>query len=153
MYNKVNEFHTFVEEEEVDLVFMSESWEREELTLEDIINLEDHTIISNVHQRRGKGGRPAIIVNEKKFIVENITNKLIQIKWGVEAVWCLLTPKNVTNDSKIKKIACAAIYCKPGSKSKTDLLDHIAESYNILSTKYGRGLHFIQAGFNPEPKS
>ena len=73
VYNKVDEFHTFVEEEEVDLVFMSESWEREELTLDEIINLEDHTIISNVHQRRGKGGRPAIIVNDKKFIGENIT--------------------------------------------------------------------------------
>ena len=61
-------------------------------------------------------------------------------------MWCLLTPKNVTNDSKVQKIACAAIYCKPGSKSKTDLLDHIGESYNTLCTKYGRGLHFIIAG-------
>ena len=146
VYNKVDEFHTFVEEQEVDLVFMSESWEREELKLEEIIKLEDHIIISNVHQRTGKGGRPALIVNNKKFSVENITNKLIQVKWGVEAVWALLSPLNITNDSKIHKIACAAIYCKPGSKSKTDLLDHIGESYNILSTKYGRGLHFIIAG-------
>ena len=152
IYNKINEFHTFVEEEQVDLVFMSESWEREELTLENIINLEDHVIISNVHQRRGRGGRPAIIVNNKKYIVENITNKLLQVKWGVEAVWCILTPKNITNDSKIQKIACASIYCKPGSKSKTDLLDHIAEAYNVLSTKYSKGLHFIIAGDTNELK-
>ena len=33
MYNKVQEFHTFVEQEEVDIVLMSESWEREEKTL------------------------------------------------------------------------------------------------------------------------
>ena len=36
VYNKTNEFHTFVEQEEIDLLFMSESWEREHLTLEEI---------------------------------------------------------------------------------------------------------------------
>ena len=55
VYNKIDEFHTFVKEEEVDLLFMSESWERENLTLHDIIKLEDHTVISNVSQRKGKG--------------------------------------------------------------------------------------------------
>ena len=46
---------------------MSESWEREELKLNQIINLEDHIVISNVSQRSGKGGRPALIVNAKKY--------------------------------------------------------------------------------------
>ena len=32
IYNKVNEFKTFVEQKEVDIIFMSESWEREEKT-------------------------------------------------------------------------------------------------------------------------
>ena len=125
---------------------MSESWEREEKTLVDIIKLDDHEIISNVYQRKGKGGRPAIIVNKKKFSVQNLTNTIINIKWGVEVVWCLLTPRNVTANSKIKKIACASIYCKPNSRNKTDLIDHMAEAYNILCTKYQGGLHFIIAG-------
>ena len=63
VYNKIDEFHTFVKEEEVDLLFMSESWERDYLTLDQIIKLEDHVVISNVSQRSGKGGRPAIIAN------------------------------------------------------------------------------------------
>ena len=146
IYNKIEEFHTFVENENVDLVFMSESWEREEKTLIEVIRLEDHEIISNVHQRKGKGGRPAIIVNKNKYTVENLTNTTINIKWGVEAVWCLLTPKNVSNTSRIKRIVCASIYCKPNSRNKTDLIDHIAEAYNLLSTKYQGGLHFIIAG-------
>ena len=141
VYNKIQEFHTFVELEEVDLVFMSESWEREEKTLNEIIHLKDHAIVSNVFQRKGKGGRPAIIVNKNKFSVQNLTNTLINIKWGIEVVWCLLTPTNSTPSSKIQKIACASVYCKPGSKHKTDLQDHMAEAYNILSTKYQRGLH------------
>ena len=146
VYNKVNEFNTFVEEEEVDVTFMSESWEREEKTHRDIIKLEHHEIISNVFQRKGKGGRLAIIEDRRKYIIQNLTNTLINIKWGVEAVWCLLTPKNANTNSKIQKIACASIYSKHNSKSKADLLDHIAEAYNILCTKYKKGLHFILAG-------
>ena len=146
VYNKIEEFHDFIKEEQVDLLYMSESWERPNLTLHEIIKLEDFEIISNVHQRKEVGGRPALIVNKMKFNVQNITNSLVQIPWGVEAVWCILTPKNVTNDSKIQKIACCSFYCKPGSKKKTLLLDHIADAYNILSTKYGRGLHFAIAG-------
>ena len=92
------------------------------------------------------GGRPALIVNKNKFVVQNLTNTLVNIKWGVEAVWCLLTPKNVTPSSKIQKIACGSIYCKPGSKNKSDLQDDIAEAFNILNTKYQRGLHVIIAG-------
>ena len=45
---------------------MSESWEREHLRLEDIVHLENHTVISNVFQRTGKGGRPALVVNNQK---------------------------------------------------------------------------------------
>ena len=83
VYNKVDEFHTFVEQENIDLVFMSESWEREEKSLQEIIHLENHEIVSNVHQRKGKGGRPAIFVDKTKFTVQNLTNTMIQIKWGL----------------------------------------------------------------------
>ena len=128
------------------MIFLSESWERDYLPLNEIIKLEDHIVMSNVHQRTGMGGRPAIIANNKKFYVQNLTNTVVQIPWGVEAVWCVLTPKNITHDSKIQKIACCAIYSKPHSNRKTLLLDHISDAYNILSTKYGRGLHFCLAG-------
>ena len=146
IYNKIDEFHEFVEEESVDILFLSESWERENLTLNEIIKLEDHQVISNVSQRTGIGGRPAIVANKVKFDVQDVTNKLIQIPWGVEAVWCILTPKNVTHDSKVRKIACCSLYSKPDSRKKSLLLDHISDAYNLLSKKYGRGLHFVIAG-------
>ena len=146
VYNKIEEFHTFVKEEQVDLLFMSESWERESLTLDQIIKLDDHIVISNVYQRKGVGGRPAIIANKSKYEIQNVTNTLVQIPWGVEAVWCVLTPKNVTHNSKIQKIACCSLYSKPDSRKKSLLLDHISEAFNILSKKYGRGLHFVIAG-------
>ena len=146
VYNKSEEFHTLVKEEELDVIFISESWEREYLPLDQLINLEDHTVISNVSQRVGVGGRPAIVANKTNFHFQNITNTLVQVPWGMEAAWCVLTPKDVKHNSKIQKIACCAIYCKPGSYKKSLLLDHISDAYNILSTKYVRGLHFVLAG-------
>ena len=103
VYNKVSEFHEFVKSEDIDILFMSESWERESKTLKEIISLEDYEIISNVYQRKGQGGRPALIVNKKKFEIRNLTNTLVPVKWGVEAVWAILTPKHVNQTSKIKK--------------------------------------------------
>ena len=72
IYNKSKEFHTLVKEEQLDVVFISESWERDYMPLDQLIKLEDHTVISNVSQRAGVGGRPAIIANKSKFHVQNI---------------------------------------------------------------------------------
>ena len=144
--NKVEELKTFIEEESIDCAFISESHETENKKLEEVINLEGYTVISNIYQRTGKGGRPALIVNNQKYNVQNLTNTVIDIPWGVEVTWALLTPKNVTNDSIIQKIVLGSIYSKPASKKKTETLDHITQTYNFLSTKYGKGLHWILAG-------
>ena len=146
VYNKIDEFHEFVNSESIDIMFMSESWERDKITLKDIIKLDDHIVISNVHQRKEVGGRPALIVKKNKFEIRNLTNTLIPVKWGVEAVWALLTQKNVNQSSKNQHIVCAAINSKPGSRKKSELLDHISLALNILNVKYGRGPHFVLAG-------
>ena len=146
VYNKQNEFHTLVSELSIDLICISESWERANQTLDQIIQLEGYQVISNVHQRTGKGGRPAIIANEEKYFVQNITNSLVQIPHGVEIVWAILTPKKMSSSSLIKKIAVASIYSKPSSKKKSVLLDHISETFHLLSSRYQSGLHFIMAG-------
>ena len=77
IYNKVIEFVTLIKEEQVHCVFLSESWERPEFNLSQLINIEDYKVISNPHQRQGVGGRPALIVNTKLYHVKNLTNTLI----------------------------------------------------------------------------
>ena len=146
IYNCKNELVTFVEEESIQLICISESWERKDLTLDNLIKIDGFKVISNVHQRQGKGGRPAIIANTEIYNVENLTDTCIDIPWGVEAVWAVLTPKSVTYASKIQKIVVGSIYCKPNSKKKTLLLDHIAQVYSQLSSKYKKGLHWILCG-------
>ena len=73
---------------------------------------------------------------------------MCNIPWGVEVVWALLTPLHTQSDSIIQKIVCASIYLPPGrpSQSHTLLLDHITDVFNILSSRYTKGLHWILAG-------
>ena len=80
-----------------------------------------------------------VIAKKKKYEVENLTQSVISVPWGVEAVWAILTPKNCTTASQIKKIAVGSIYCKPNSREKTLLLDHIAQVYsqNIVVVSIG----------------
>ena len=122
--DKIDSFKTYMEEEQVDLACISESHEREE--------------------GRGKGGRPALVVSKSKFEIQNLTNTLINIPWGVEAVWALLKPRNISNNSAIQRIVVCSFYNRnKRSKFKTVLLNHITEAFQILSTKYTKGLHFI----------
>ena len=146
IYNKSEEFIALIVEKNIDCIFLSESWERPEFNLSQLLNIDGYEVISNPHQRQGSGGRPALVINAKNFHIRNLTNSLIQIPWGCEATWALLTPKNITSASKIKKIAVCSLYSKPNSRAKSKLLDHISQTYNILSAKYETGLHFILAG-------
>ena len=57
-----------------------------------------------------------------------------------------MSPKEISNNSIVKKIAVASIYSKPDSRKKSVLLDHISETYNLLCSKYNDGLYFIIAG-------
>ena len=125
---------------------MSESWERENKPLDEVIKIDDFQVISNVHQRKGNGGRPAIIVNSKKYHVENLTQTVVSIPWEVEVVWAVITPKNVNNSSKIQKIVIGSIYSKPHSRKKSVLLDHISQVYGQLCSKYKKGLEWIICG-------
>ena len=148
IYNKINEFLLLLEQYEVDIAFMSESWERENLTLDQVIVKDNYKVISNVKQRDFVGGKPALIINEDKFHITEISPEPITVPVGVEAVWALITPKQVRQSSQVKKIVIASIYYRgPKSTKKTELFDHIAQTFNLLSSKYGSsGLHFILAG-------
>ena len=153
IYNKIDEFVTFVKEEDIDIVFMSESHERayptkmgKSQTLQEIIQIENFLVVNNPHQREGKCGRPALVINTNKFKVKDLTNTDIKIPKGVEIVWASLTPKNATRNSTIQEIIVAAIYSKPNSHFKTKLLDHISDVFNVMSIKREHGVKFILAG-------
>ena len=146
VYNKVIEFHVLLKELGIDLICMSESWERDNLTLSKLLDLPGYKIISRPGQRpKGKtGGRPAIIASEQHFHVKPLIPDPIPIPDKIEIVWGLLTPKYKLGP--IKHIAVASIYSKPHAVTKTLLINHITEVYMMLRAKYPTGLHFLLAG-------
>ena len=134
-----------IEQLSCTLCFMSESWERPKNDLKNILEIEDFKIITNVCQREGRGGKPAIIVSEKDYYVKELCPNIITVPKNVEAVWALLTPKLGGCRGKIKHIAvCAYYYTKATSAS--NFLDHITSAFQTISAKYGEGTQFILSG-------
>ena len=69
--DKLQNFKEYVNENNVDVACISESWEREDQTIESILNDDELLVISNPFQRKSRGGRP-IIVNNRKYNVERL---------------------------------------------------------------------------------
>ena len=146
VYNKGDELSLLIEQYSADVICISESWERENLPLEQFLQLDNFEIISNVKQRDFKGGKPAILVNTQKFLVKKICPDPVTVPVGVEAVWCLVTHKGISSH-KFKYIAvCSLYYRGPKSTKKKELFDHIAETYHYLSGKNGSNIQFVIAG-------
>ena len=61
--NKLEELKMFIEEEEIDCAFISESHDRENKRLDENLKIDNFTVISNLYQRKEKGGTPALIIN------------------------------------------------------------------------------------------
>ena len=147
LYNKTDDFYDVIEQYKADVICISESWERENFTLKQLLNLPHHEIIKNVVQRDFRGGKPVIIVNTERFNVKELCPNPITVPIGVECVWALITPKQCSPQSKIKFIAVASFYYRgPKSTKKDELFDHIAESFHLLSAKYGPHIHFLIVG-------
>ena len=146
IYNKVDDFKLLVEQYEVDVVCISESWERDNLPLEKLIEIENFKVISTVKRRDFREGNPALLINTEKYNVKELCPEIITVPVGVEAIWALISPKKTSSSSKVRKIViCAFYYRGPKSTTKKELFDHIASSYHLLISKYGSGLHFIIA--------
>ena len=146
IYNKSDELPLLLDQYNADIICMSETWERDNQTLEELLDLPDYQIITNVKQRDFKGGKPAILVNESKYIVKKLCPDPVTVPVGVEAVWALVTPRKHCSQ-KHKYIAiCSLYYRGPKSTKKQELFDHIAETFHFLSSKYGSNLQFIIAG-------
>ena len=60
---------------EVDVCFMSESWDRNNMGLEKVINMDGYQVIKNVVQRSGKGGKTVLIVEKDKYFIKKTLPK------------------------------------------------------------------------------
>ena len=123
VYNKKQEFKTMMDQLDVDVCFMSESWDRDKIGLEKAINMDGYQVVKNVLQRSGKGGKPALIIKKEKYFIKELCPDIITVPPTVEASWALLTPK-VQGNNDVKHIAIASVYYAKRTKKKA-FIDHI----------------------------
>ena len=94
LYQKKDNFKTFVKELGIEIAIVSETWEREDETLGELLQMENHKVISykrtKVKANRQPGGDCAIVYCENRFKVSQLP---VHVPNGVEAVWSLVEPQ------------------------------------------------------------
>ena len=132
LYKKCDNFKTFINELGIELSIVSETWEREEMSLETLLKLDNHKIISYKRTKtkasKQPGGGCALIYSEERF---NVSQLSVLVPKGV---WALVQPKN--ENTKFKKIAVCSLYVSPSSKFKTKTIDHIVETIHLLRSQH-----------------
>ena len=56
--------------------------------------MDGYRVIKNVLQRKRKGGKPALIIQERNYFIKELCPDTITVPPNVEAAWALLTPKS-----------------------------------------------------------
>ena len=90
---------------------------RRDLTLT-VIGTNNYQTISYYRTGGRSGGGCAIIYTDTRFIVEKLD---VDTGEGVGAVWALFTPRGVTSNSRVRRIAVGSFYVSPNSVYKTRL--------------------------------
>ena len=78
-----------------------------------------------LYKGKKKGGKTALVVNEERLFVKKLCPDVITVPVGVEAVWSMVSPKNLTSNSKVRNIAVA-------SATKQNLLKHQKLSTTLM---------------------
>ena len=126
------------------LAIVSETWEREEFSLEKLLQMKNHKIISykrpKIRYNKQPGGSCAIIYNDQRFSVQDLK---VDVPRGVEVTWAPFKPKLQT--AFIKNIIIASIYVSPSSHFKTATIDHLISSIQVFRSKFNE-VRFILGG-------
>ena len=146
LYNKADSFRNLLYQIGPDFVIVSETWERQKQSLDNLLSSAQYKVISHKREQinnRQPGGGCAVIYNDRRFNVKNIE---LDIPEGVEACWALFSPLDVTPHHKIKKLVVGSIYVSPRSEFKDDTVEHIIQSIHYLRSKYDNDVSFLIGG-------
>ena len=145
LYNKSSNFKHILHELGIEIAIISETWERQELSLDNLLNLHQYKVISYRRPKRKAnrqpGGGAAIVYNDYRFMVSEID---FPVPHGVEIVWALVKPKQTVGN--VQKIAIASVYIRPSSVYKTKTIDHIIQTIHLLKSQHGSELRFVIGG-------
>ena len=159
-YNKDKNIKQTLHTLGLDLLIVSETWERPHRGLAELLASPHHTILSYCRGREpaatrlegkhagklypGKiGGGAAIIFNHGTF--EAIDTE-VGVPAGVEAKWCVLAPRRLEEQVPVKRICVGSIYIAPRSPYKEETITHIIQTIHLMRARYNNEIHFIIAG-------
>ena len=144
LYNKPENFKTLVKELGLEASIISETWEREEMSLQALLgqNFKIHSYKREKSKaKKQPGGGCAIVYNENRF---KGTKLDIFVPKGVEACWLMLKP--ITHEHSIENIAMAAIYVSPNSKFKTATINHVIDTIHLIRAQHDNRVNFLIGG-------
>ena len=125
-----------MEDRNCSISFLTEVWQKSEskkhqFKIEALFELKGMKYISTPRPGTRRGGGAAIVVNTENF---SITKLNIPIPSGLEIVWGLMRPNEVTG--KITKIIVCCFYCPPKSTKKSALIEHMTLTLQSLRTTF-----------------
>ena len=145
LYNKADNFKQFLSELGVEVAIVAETWEREEQSLEDLLQLPNYKVHSyrrpKAKAKKQPGGACALLYKETRFTGTKLN---VPVPKGVEACWLLLKP--VCKTDLIENIAIASIYVSPTSVYKTATIDHVIETIHLLRAQYDNNINYLIGG-------
>ena len=160
-YNKAKNIKRNLTTLGLDLMIASESWERPNFPLPDLLDSPHYSILSYCRGREtpavrqdgrhaGKlypaktGGGAAIIYNKHRF---KAIETDIGVPAGIEAVWTVLAPCRLDSQlQRVQRICVGAVYIAPRSPYKEETIDHIIHTIQVIRAKYNNEVHFLVAG-------
>ena len=91
LYNKKEEFCTLIEQVDVGICCVSETWDRSHsengVLISDLIDIDGYRWIKSVNQRNRRGGKPAILASESNYHITDLNPDVITVPSDVEAAW------------------------------------------------------------------
>ena len=146
LYNKCDNFKKLLYEIGPDLSIISETWERERQSIDELLSSDQFKSISYKREKinnRQPGGGCTIVYNDRRFKVTKVD---LSVPEGVEACWALFLPLNVTPHHKVRRLIVGSIYVSPRSQFKEETVEHIIHSIHYLRSMYDNDVSFLIGG-------
>ena len=144
LYNKRENFKTLQNQIGPDLSITSETWERKNQNLDDLVASSQYKAISYARRNGKTGGGCAIFYNENRFEINKFD---VSPPDGVEATWAVFTPTKTDNENyKVNRILVGSIYVSPRSRYKSETITHIIETLHYARSLYDNDIHFLFGG-------
>ena len=141
VYNKLNELEILVDNNNSDIVFLTETWLTDNIP-DEAINCLGMNLV-RLDRKHGTGGGVALLINSKiPFKVrDDLSCSLF------ECIWITVRPKWLPRE--ISRISVCCVYLPPGQSEMDHFYDYLYQCYDKLCSESPNSAFIIAGDFNP----